>query len=289
MADVDAPFVQQVFDLAQRQREPDVEQHRRPDNGWRAVEITERIARAASLPRPHQICSDNASRDIQHPSQQGEIRGKRSPGALCTSFCPILQQAVPDMSHNAVFRPAFLDRRPGTAPPCPTIVPVRCEPVPVYPRVIPLPSHFRAIPSRFRRVPSRIPKCLGVCSIMPGGCPLRCAASVVPMQGAPGPGLPSAQLQGPWKPVLLRARRAWRCPRQWPEAPLEPRTDACSLGVRSSSQRGSLQANPDSLLADSSTLFRRLNSLLLVTGNSGGKRQEFRGLRQPEPLLYGQK
>lgn len=50
MADVDAPFVQQVFDLAQQQREPDVKQDRRPDNGWRAVEIAERIACEASLP-----------------------------------------------------------------------------------------------------------------------------------------------------------------------------------------------------------------------------------------------
>ena len=58
MADVDAPFVQQVFDLAQRQREPDVEQHRRPDNGWRAVEITERIIdliRPARLPSPQSL------------------------------------------------------------------------------------------------------------------------------------------------------------------------------------------------------------------------------------------
>ncbi len=39
------------------------------------------------------------------------------------------------------FCPAFLDHRPGTAPPCPIIVPVRCEPVPVYSRFIPLSSH----------------------------------------------------------------------------------------------------------------------------------------------------
>jgi hypothetical protein len=124
---------------------------------------------------------------------------------------------------------------------------------------------------------------------MAGGCPFRCTASVVPMRGAPEPGLPSAQLQGPWKPVLLRARRAWRCQEQRPEAPLEPQTDACSVGVRCSSKRGSLQAYPDSLLADSSTLFRHLNSLLLVTGNSGGKRLFLRGLRQRKALLHGRK
>jgi len=62
MADVDAPFVQQVFDLAQRQREPDVKQDRSADHRRRAIEITERILHPESLPRPHQICSDNAPR-----------------------------------------------------------------------------------------------------------------------------------------------------------------------------------------------------------------------------------
>ncbi len=59
-ADVDAPFVQQVFDLAQRQREPDVEQDRSADHRWRAVEITERITHPPSLPGTDWIRSEFA-------------------------------------------------------------------------------------------------------------------------------------------------------------------------------------------------------------------------------------
>jgi hypothetical protein len=60
IADVDAPFVQQVFDLAQRQREPDVKQDRSADHGWRAVEIAERITHSPSLPEDGWIGSEFA-------------------------------------------------------------------------------------------------------------------------------------------------------------------------------------------------------------------------------------
>jgi|GEM_PF-2458590 len=224
-----------------------------------------------------------------HQEIQSEMRSTRSPGARCPSSCLSFLQAVPNQSHNAVIlsrvprspsrygtslshhRPGKERTRPGLRAFHPTIVPLTRNPVPLQVRPV---THCKA-------------PC--VCPTLSGGCPLWCAASDAPIRGAPGPGLLSTQLQGPRKPVMLRAWRAWRCPRQWPEAPREPRTDARSLGVRSSSQRGSLQANPDSLLADSSTLFRQLNSLLLVTGNLGRKRQEFRGLRQRKALLHGRK
>ncbi len=60
MADVDAPFVQQVFDLAQRQREPDVKQDRSADHRRRAVEIAERITHPPSLPGTGWIRSEFA-------------------------------------------------------------------------------------------------------------------------------------------------------------------------------------------------------------------------------------
>lgn len=171
------------------------------------AEVTDRV------PYPHQIALHCGgchilSRDIQHPSQQGEIRGTRSPGALCTNSCPALQQAVPNQSHNAVIlsrvprspsrygtslshvRPEKERTRPGLPSSHPTIVPLTRNPIPLQARPVP---HCKAP---------------GVCPTLSGGCPLWCAASDAPIRGAPGPGLSSTQLQGPWKPVLLRARRA---------------------------------------------------------------------------------
>ena len=43
MADVDAPFEQNIFDLTQRQRIADIRHHREADYLGRAVEITEGV------------------------------------------------------------------------------------------------------------------------------------------------------------------------------------------------------------------------------------------------------
>ena len=42
MADVDAALVEKVFDIAQREREPDVQHHRQADDLGRRLEIAER-------------------------------------------------------------------------------------------------------------------------------------------------------------------------------------------------------------------------------------------------------
>ena len=52
MTDVDSSLGQEIVDVAQRQRVLDVHHHRQPNYLWRAVEIAERIAHRAHLPRP---------------------------------------------------------------------------------------------------------------------------------------------------------------------------------------------------------------------------------------------
>src|SRR5271169_5020075 len=52
MADVDPPLGQQILDVAQRQRVPDVHHHDQTDHFWRTVEIFERVAHSLKLPRP---------------------------------------------------------------------------------------------------------------------------------------------------------------------------------------------------------------------------------------------
>src|SRR6056297_3130124 len=44
VADVDAPFMEQILDVAKRQREPDVQHHRQADDLWARLEIAEGAA-----------------------------------------------------------------------------------------------------------------------------------------------------------------------------------------------------------------------------------------------------
>ncbi len=64
MADIDAAFEQQIFDMPQRQRIADVHHHREADHLGRAVEISEGIAHRRKLqtaaPRLKPIWSDTA-------------------------------------------------------------------------------------------------------------------------------------------------------------------------------------------------------------------------------------
>ena len=52
MADVDPPLGQQILDVAQRQRVPDVHHDDQTDHFRRAVEISKRIAHGLKLPQP---------------------------------------------------------------------------------------------------------------------------------------------------------------------------------------------------------------------------------------------
>jgi len=64
MTDVDAALEQQVLDLAQRQRIPDVHHHREADDFGGTVEISEGIFHPRRLraapPQLKLICSDSA-------------------------------------------------------------------------------------------------------------------------------------------------------------------------------------------------------------------------------------
>ena len=66
VADVNAAFKQEVFDLTERQRIAHVHHHREADDLWRTVEISEGISHSSTLcttgPRLKLICSDNALR-----------------------------------------------------------------------------------------------------------------------------------------------------------------------------------------------------------------------------------
>ena len=65
MADLDAPLVQEILDIAQRQREADVEHHRQTDDLGAGLEVAKRRAfghalRLAGRPaRGNQSSSDN--------------------------------------------------------------------------------------------------------------------------------------------------------------------------------------------------------------------------------------
>ena len=57
MADVDAALVQQVFDVAERQREPDVHHDRQADDFGRGLEVPER----GTLGHPGRLASQVGS------------------------------------------------------------------------------------------------------------------------------------------------------------------------------------------------------------------------------------
>jgi hypothetical protein len=44
VADLDTSLVKQIFDIAQRQREPNLEHHRQADDLWARFEVAERGA-----------------------------------------------------------------------------------------------------------------------------------------------------------------------------------------------------------------------------------------------------
>jgi hypothetical protein len=68
VADVDAPLVQNILDLSQRQRIADIRHHHEADHLGRAVEITEGIAHRRRLRilarRLKPIYSDNARKTV---------------------------------------------------------------------------------------------------------------------------------------------------------------------------------------------------------------------------------
>jgi len=69
MADVDATFEQDIFDLAERQRVTDVHHHRETDDLGRTVETAERISHperlCGSLGQLKPDCSDTALSSIR--------------------------------------------------------------------------------------------------------------------------------------------------------------------------------------------------------------------------------
>jgi len=89
VADIDAPLMEQVLDLPQRQRIADIHHHREADYLGRRVEITEgvlhcrRLRNATHWLKP--ICSDNAGITLQRRNQPAffnGIRHKRTSAAL---------------------------------------------------------------------------------------------------------------------------------------------------------------------------------------------------------------
>jgi hypothetical protein len=52
VADIDAAFVEQIFDLPQRKRIPDIHHHSQADDLGRHLEISEEIARPETLRNP---------------------------------------------------------------------------------------------------------------------------------------------------------------------------------------------------------------------------------------------
>ena len=59
VADLDPAFVQQVFDIAQRQREPEIKHHCQADDLWTCLEVAKggalcHIRRLAIYPAPRQ-------------------------------------------------------------------------------------------------------------------------------------------------------------------------------------------------------------------------------------------
>ena len=69
VADIDTALEQQVLDLAQRQRVPDIHHHRQADDLGRTIEIAEWISHPTTLrtdPAPLKpICSDTAVKTLQ--------------------------------------------------------------------------------------------------------------------------------------------------------------------------------------------------------------------------------
>ena len=67
MTDLDPAFVEQVFDVAQRNREPDLEHHRQADDLWARLEVAEQgtvahVGRPASRPdRLKPVSSDRTA------------------------------------------------------------------------------------------------------------------------------------------------------------------------------------------------------------------------------------
>ncbi len=94
VADLDTPLMQQVFDVAQRQRKPNVEHHRKPDDRWAGFEIAEggAFGHPAKLAKRHdrlkQSSSDTTA--LGHPE-----RLPRRP--------PRLKPVSSDRTHDSLF------------------------------------------------------------------------------------------------------------------------------------------------------------------------------------------
>ena len=80
MADVDATFGQQILDLPQRQRKPDMHHHRAPDDLGLPVEMVEGISHRCKLwnatSRLKLICSDTAGGGRNHRDRDAGKSGR---------------------------------------------------------------------------------------------------------------------------------------------------------------------------------------------------------------------
>ncbi len=92
VADIDATFEKKIFDLPQRQRIPDVHQHRQANYLGRTVEIAEGILHRCKLrnsaARLKRICSDTAHFGNSWPRRPPEFDNFPD-GAYCVKAFPI--------------------------------------------------------------------------------------------------------------------------------------------------------------------------------------------------------
>ena len=124
MADIDTALGQEILDVAQRQWVSDVHHHDQTDDLWRAVEISERVAHASMLTRPHAgpefaLTEPDAGpgmnllQDLRHSPAPGTLRpiGVRSDGGKLERMAA--QTAKIEAGHmhvpeNARWLPEFL-------------------------------------------------------------------------------------------------------------------------------------------------------------------------------------
>ena len=74
MADIDAAFVEQIFDLPQRERKPDIHHHSQADDLGRRLEISEGIAHPDTLRNPPhrlKLVSSDTALSCLPPSRVG--------------------------------------------------------------------------------------------------------------------------------------------------------------------------------------------------------------------------
>ena len=78
VADLDTTLVKQVFDVAQRQRKPNVEHHRKPDDFWAGFEIAEggTPGHHAKLAKRHDRLKQSSSDTTLRPARPAGITGR---------------------------------------------------------------------------------------------------------------------------------------------------------------------------------------------------------------------